>query len=311
MSAKASFFGGGFEADVLLDPHTSCPSNKLFPPLDAVLPDGVDHGLDDGGTAGFAAEVEDRSRPPKDELRPDSPLELFAAEVGGEAAGKEPKSPKPAAEGEIGPAAAAGLAANKLMMSFLPLAPDAEAAEGLVAEVDAAGSCQSRSNIPPPPPPEALAAAGATGAALGGAFAVGAGADCGSSSNKSNDLGGATGAGDRAVGGVAEAEAGAGAAGAAAPPSRTAGSDGGGPSLAHRRDSYLLRMNDSILWSAGTWPLLRCASQYRLHRRLPHFCIESICSGVQMSKSIDLTAHTRRSKYSLRALIHALQTYPC
>jgi hypothetical protein len=30
-------------------------------------------------------------------------------------------------------------------------------------------------------------------------------------------------------------------------PSSTDGSDGGGPSIAHRRDSYLERMNESIL----------------------------------------------------------------
>lgn len=33
------------------------------------------------------------------------------------------------------------------------------------------------------------------------------------------------------------------------PPSRMAGSEGGGPSRAQRRDSYFDRMNDSILLS--------------------------------------------------------------
>lgn len=40
---------------------------------------------------------------------------------------------------------------------------------------------------------------------------------------------------------------GAGASSTAAPSSRTDGSDGGGPSFAHLRDSYFERINDSIL----------------------------------------------------------------
>lgn len=44
-------------------------------------------------------------------------------------------------------------------------------------------------------------------------------------------------------------------------PSRTDGSAGGGPSIAHRRDSYFDRTKDSILWSGGICPCLRCASQ--------------------------------------------------
>lgn len=41
--------------------------------------------------------------------------------------------------------------------------------------------------------------------------------------------------------------AGAGEGETPAPDSRTEGSVGGGPSIAHRRDSYLERMKDSIL----------------------------------------------------------------
>jgi len=42
-------------------------------------------------------------------------------------------------------------------------------------------------------------------------------------------------------------DGGGGGASAGEPPSRTLGSGGGGPSFAHRRDSYLERMKDSIL----------------------------------------------------------------
>lgn len=140
----------------------------------------LDHGFDDTGAGGFVADDVERSRPPKDELRPERaptpppPLDVLAGTaVDVEVAGKEPKSPNPAAEGDTGPDAAAGLDANKLMISFLPrAAPDAEAVVGLAAELDAEGSCQSRSKMPPPPPEEALAVGGATGAALVSAFAV-------------------------------------------------------------------------------------------------------------------------------------------
>lgn len=60
--------------------------------------------------------------------------------------------------------------------------------------------------------------------------------------------------------------------GAAPPLSSTDGSAGGGPSIAHRRVSYLDRMKDSILWSGGTCPALRWASQYKLARSLPQIC---------------------------------------
>lgn len=73
------------------------------------------------------------------------------------------------------------------------------------------------------------------------------------------------------------------------PPSSTLGSTGTPPSLAHRLVSYLLRINDSTLWSGGACPARRCASQYRFTRLLPHFWIDAICSAVQMSKSMDLT----------------------
>lgn len=69
--------------------------------------------------------------------------------------------------------------------------------------------------------------------------------------------------------------------------SRVEGSEGGGPSRAQRRDSYLERINDSILLdsgqsrviqgdndtycSGGICPSLRCASQYRFARRFPPF----------------------------------------
>ena len=74
-------------------------------------------------------------------------------------------------------------------------------------------------------------------------------------------------------------DGGGGGASAGKPTSRTLGSGGGGPSFAHRRDSYLERMKDSILldewrlknfelsrgWfthcSGGMWPDFRCASQ--------------------------------------------------
>ena len=54
---------------------------------------------------------------------------------------------------------------------------------------------------------------------------------------------------DELRGAVAWGAVGAGgsAAGAGAPLSRTAGSEGGGPSIAQRRDSYFERMKDSIL----------------------------------------------------------------
>ena len=58
--------------------------------------------------------------------------------------------------------------------------------------------------------------------------------------------------------------------------SRTEGSEGGAPSIAQRRDSYLDRMNDSILWSGGIWPALRCASQYRFALWLPHLVIDYV-----------------------------------
>lgn len=60
------------------------------------------------------------------------------------------------------------------------------------------------------------------------------------------------GAEDVVVGGAIGAGAGVDSAvEAGVVPSRTEGSEGGGPSIAHLRDSYLERMKDSILLFVG------------------------------------------------------------
>lgn len=245
-------------ADAPDEPHTSCVSNNPPPPPPPALVGAapVDQGLlcpppaaNDAplDAAGFAADVDDRSRPPNDELSPASPPAEAALPPEGAGVANEPKSPNPA---PLGAAAAAGLATKSDMMSFLPLAPVEVAEVGLVADDEAEGSCQSRSKIPPPAPPVDLGGAGSAGAG----FAVAAGAVFGAVAGEASSSRSTTGAGllgatfPATPADALVAAAGAAAAGVAGvAPSSTLGSVGGGPSLAHRLDSYLLRINDSIL----------------------------------------------------------------
>lgn len=124
-----------------------------------------------------------------------------------------------------------------------------------------AGALKSRSNKPPPTPLGDAAAAGAAGA---GAAAAGRAEEAeaevdeereGGPARRSIEVVGAAlrvGAGtaedDVRVGRVEEGGAGADSGeGAAALLSSSVSGSGGGPSIAQRRDSYLERMNDSIL----------------------------------------------------------------
>lgn len=225
----------------------------------------------------FEARVadEERSSEPNDELSPAIPVAAPAPAlpINGEA--KDANSPNPVLPDTRragAEEAAAGFAANSDMMSFLSLALELVVAlvvalvAALVAGVDAEGSCQSSSKIPPPPPTEALVGAvaaaaegclvvdatGATGA-TGAAGAAGAGEGDGSSSRSIAGTGFLAALAELALAADLAAAneevlAAATADGAAsAPPSKTLGSLGGGPSLAHLLDSYLLLMNDSIL----------------------------------------------------------------
>lgn len=221
----------------------------------------------------FEARVadEERSSEPNDELSPAIPVAAPAPALPIDGEAKDANSPNPVLPDTRragAEEAAAGLAANSDMMSFLSLALELVVAlvAALVAGVDAEGSCQSSSKIPPPPPTEALVGAvaaaaegclvvdatGATGAA-GAAGAAGAGEGDGSSSRSIAGTGFLAALAELALAADLAAAneevlAAATADGAAsAPPSKTLGSLGGGPSLAHLLDSYLLLMNDSIL----------------------------------------------------------------
>lgn len=72
-------------------------------------------------------------------------------------------------------------------------------------------------------------------------------------------------------------------------PSNVAGSLGTGPSIAHRLESYFVRIKLSILPSFGTCPSASLCSQYRFARLLPHFTILASCSSVHESRSMDFT----------------------
>lgn len=222
----------------------------------------------------FEARVadEERSSEPNDELSPAIPVAAPAPALPIDGEAKDANSPNPVLPDTRragAEEAAAGLAANSDMMSFLSLALELVVAlvvalvAALVAGVDAEGSCQSSSKIPPPPPTEALVGAVAAAAegclvvdatgATGAAGAAGAGEGDGSSSRSIAGTGFLAALAELALAADLAAAneevlAAATADGAAsAPPSKTLGSLGGGPSLAHLLDSYLLLMNDSIL----------------------------------------------------------------
>lgn len=222
-----------------LDPHTSCVSNRPPPPpLLCVGAAGVDHGLLPAPVVVGLVE-EPRSSPPKVELSAPIPPEGAAEE-------NDPKSPNaPLACAAGGWEEAEGGGEEKSdMMSFFPLAPPVVAVGEVVVELVGAGSCQSRSKIPPPAEVGAFgAAAGAAG--LASVFAAAAGAGAGEGSSRRSIAFAAVAFGT-ATGAAAAALPLATAAGAA-PPSSVEGSLGSGPSLAHLLDSYLLLIKLSIL----------------------------------------------------------------
>lgn len=70
--------------------------------------------------------------------------------------------------------------------------------------------------------------------------------------------------------------------------SKVAGS-GLGPSIAHRFNSYFVRIKFSIFDSDGRWLGASLASKYLFARALPHDRTDWSCSSVQESRSTDLT----------------------
>ncbi len=70
--------------------------------------------------------------------------------------------------------------------------------------------------------------------------------------------------------------------------SNDAGS-GTGPSIAHRLESYFVRMKLSIFPSLGTWPSASLCSQYLFARLLPQRTTELSCSSVHESRSMLFT----------------------
>lgn len=248
ISANASSFGFLVVVEAPDEPQTSCVSNRPPAVLEGVGAGAVDQGLllapKVGAVEGLGAAAE-RSSPPKEEVR----LEVAAVEVGEV---KDEKSPKVSLPAAVVVGVGVGLVANRDMMSFLPL--EVVVGEVVVVVLEGEGSCQSRSKIPPPPPPaEAFLGGAAVVAGAGGclvADAVAAGAGAGDASSSRSNAGAAF---LTATLGVALAAAAPDeplavvAAGTSAPPSKTLGSLGGGPSFAHLLDSYLLLINDSIL----------------------------------------------------------------